>query len=121
VLPKQILDVDVVAVPAVWSALAVTQTFNPQDRARYSLSLAGGPAFTQPMGWLGMIEANLTYDLSSTLMFRGGVSYDIAQMKQSTQSPNVSSNSTTGIIVASNGGTLLSNAFGVTLGITFRP
>ncbi len=120
-LPKEVLDVDVVAVPAVWSALAVTQTFNPQDRARYSLSLAGGPAFTQPMGWLGMIEANLTYDLSSTLMFRGGVSYDIAQLKQSTQSPNVSSNSTTGIIVASNGGTLLSNAFGVTLGITFRP
>ena len=120
-LNEQYSDVTVQVVPAFWTALAVTQTFNPQDRAQCSLSLAGGPAFTAPVAWLGMIEPSVTYELSPTFLLRGGVSYDIIQVKQSLQNTSVSPNSTSGIIIASMGGTLRSNAFGLNLGISFHP
>jgi hypothetical protein len=118
---SQYLDIQVLAVPAFWSALALTQTFNPQDRTVFSLTLAGGPAFTAPVAWLGMIEASAAYDLSPSFVLRGGVSYDMAQVKQSLQSPNTSANSTTGFITASSGGVLTSSAIGVNLGISFHP
>jgi hypothetical protein len=118
---SQYLDAAVQMAPAFWTALAVTQTFNPQDRAQCSISFAGGPAFTAPVAWLGMIEPSITYDLSSTFMFRGGVSYDIIQVKQSLQNTSASPNETSGIIIASSGGTLRSNAIGFNLGFSFHP
>jgi hypothetical protein len=121
-LSTQYLDYEVSPISSVWSALALTQTFNPQDRARFSLTVAGGPAFTTPsIALLGMIEPNVTYDLSSTFMLRGGISYDIARVQQSAQSTSTSSNSTAGIIIASSGGTLVSNAIGFNVGISFHP
>jgi hypothetical protein len=117
----QYSDFEVAAVPAVWCALAVTETLNPQDQTRYALSLAGGPAFTAPVAWMGMIEASISYDLSPTLMLRGGVSYDIEQVKQSAGGANITPSSTTGIIIASPGGALTSNAIGLNLGISFHP
>jgi hypothetical protein len=121
ILNSQYYDVEVQANSAVWCALAVTETLNPQDQTRYALSLAGGPAFTAPVAWMGMVEASISYDLSPTLMLRGGVSYDMEQVKQSSGGANATPSSTTGIIIASPGGALTSNAFGLNLGISFHP
>lgn len=121
ILNSQYYDVEVQANPAVWCALAVTETLNPQDQTRYALSIAGGPAFTAPVAWMGMVEASISYDLTPTLMLRGGVSYDMEQVKESSGSTNAVPSSTTGIIIASPGGALTSNAFGLNLGISLHP
>ena len=54
-------------------------------------------------------------------MLRGGVSYDMEQVKESSGSTNAVPSSTTGIIIASPGGALTSNAFGLNLGISLHP
>ncbi len=121
VLYNQFSDDSVRTAPAFWCALAITETLNPQDVTRFSVSLAGGPAFTTPVTWLGMIEGDISYDLSPTLMLRGGVSFDMEQVKQSTVGTASQPNSTAGFITASTGGTLRSDAFGLNLGISFHP
>ncbi len=118
---SQYLDDYVSSSSSAWCALAITQTFNPSDRARFALSIAGGPAFTQPLAWLGMVEATTSYDLSRTLLVRLGVSFDMEQVKQAAQVPNSILSSTEGYVIESNGGTLLSNALGISLGLSFHP
>ncbi len=117
---NQFSDDYVNSVPAFWCALSATETFNPQDRMRYSVSLAGGPAFTTPsVAWLGMAEASAAYDLTPALLFRGGVSFDISRVNQGNSSNP--QNITQGIITASSGGALTSRAIGITLGLSFHP
>jgi hypothetical protein len=121
ILFSQYSDDSVKSVSSLWCALAVTQTFNPFDKTQFSLSLAGGPAFVQPVAWLGMIAANISYDLSQTFMLRLGASYDIEQVKQSTAGISSEPNSTAGFITSSTGGALTSSAFGLNIGISFHP
>ncbi len=120
-LYSQYSDDSVKSVSSLWCALAVTQTFNPFDKTQFSLSLAGGPAFVQPVAWLGMIEANISYDLSQAFMLRVGASYDVEQVKQSTAGTSSQPSSTAGFVTSSTGGALTSSAFGLNVGITFHP
>lgn len=121
VLYRQVLDNDVALVPAFWCALSATETFNPQDRLQYALSIAGGPELTQPLGWLGMAEASAAYDISQSLMLRFGVSFDISRIDASSANVNASHDTTVGFSTASSDNTLISRAFGLTLGLSFHP
>ena len=104
---------------ALWFGPSVTGTLNPQDPLRYSLSLAGGPALTKPMGWIGMISGDIAYDLSDAFVLHIDPSYDISRVTASSSSTGLTS--TEGYVATPTSSASIAKAYGISLGISFHP